>query len=64
VPRHGLAVALVPSLGGAQEGERLALRPLAEGGLKRTLFVGVRRSSTDRPALSAFVEELQLRSAA
>ena len=62
--RRGLAVALVPSLGGAQEGGGLALRPLADGGLKRTLFVAVRRSSMDRPALSVFVEELQLRSAA
>jgi DNA-binding transcriptional LysR family regulator len=56
-------VALVPSVGGAEEGGGLALRPLADGGLTRTLFLAVRRSSSDRPALSAFVEELQLRSA-
>ena len=56
--RHGLAVALVPSLGGAEGRDGLALRPLTQGGPKRTLFVAVRRSSAERPALSALVEEL------
>ena len=57
--RRELAVALVPSLGGAEEGEGLALRPLAGGGLERTLFCAVRRSSSERPALSAFVDQLR-----
>lgn len=57
--RHGLAVALVPSLGGAQEGEGLALRPVAGGGLARTLFCAVRRSSSERAGLSALVDQLR-----
>jgi DNA-binding transcriptional LysR family regulator len=57
--RHGLAVALVPSLGGAGEGAGLALRPVASGGLKRALFLAVRRSSAERPALSAFVDQVR-----
>ena len=57
--RFGLAVALVPALGGAREGDGLALRPVEGGGLKRTLFLAVRRSSTERPALSAFLGQVR-----
>lgn len=57
--RCGLAVALVPALGGAVEGKGLALRSAAGGGLKRTLFLAVRRSSAERPALSAFVDQVR-----
>ena len=62
--RAGLAVTLVPLLGGAQEGRGLALRPLAGGGLRRSLFAAVRRSATGRPALDALLRELALRTAA
>jgi DNA-binding transcriptional LysR family regulator len=57
--RRGLAVALVPSMGGAEEGNGLALRPLAEGGLRRTVFLAVRSSSAERPAVSAFVAQVR-----
>lgn len=57
--RRGLAVALVPAMGGAEEGNGLALRSLAEGGLRRTVFLAVRRSSAERPAVSAFVAQVR-----
>lgn len=62
--RRGLAVSLVPALGGAEEGDGLALRTLTEGGLQRSLFCAVRRSSADRPAVSVFLAELGVRPAA
>lgn len=62
--RSGLAVALVPARGGAREGAGLALRPPAQSDLRRGLFLAVRRASADRPALSALVEELTVRSRA
>lgn len=55
----GLAVALVPSLGLPAEAPGLALRPVAGGGLRRTLFAAVRRASGDRPAVRAFLAELR-----
>ena len=62
--RRGLAVSLVPALGGAEEGDGLALRTLTGGGLQRSLFCAVRRSSADRPAVSVFLAELGVRPAA
>jgi DNA-binding transcriptional LysR family regulator len=62
--RAGLAVTLVPLLGKAEEGRGLALRPLAGGGLRRTLFAAVRRSAIGRPAVDALLEELRLLTAA
>jgi DNA-binding transcriptional LysR family regulator len=59
--RGGLAVTLVPRLGGAQEGSGLALRPLAGGGLRRSLFAAVRRTASGRPAVDALLHELRLR---
>ena len=59
--RSGLAVTLVPVLGGAQEGEGLALRPLQGGGLRRSIFAAVRRSAAARPAVEALLRELRAR---
>jgi DNA-binding transcriptional LysR family regulator len=62
--RGGLAVALVPVLGGAREGDGLALRPLQGGGLRRSIFAAVRRSTAARPAVEALLGELRARTAA
>ncbi len=51
--RSGLAVALVPSLGGPREDGSLALRPAAGAGMERALFAAVRRGTAGRPALGA-----------
>ena len=61
--RSDLAVALVPALGGAAEGGGLALRPLDGGGLRRRVFLAVRRSSASRPALAALADQLRERTA-
>ena len=45
--RSGLAVALVPSLGGPREDGSLALRPAAGAGMERALFAAVRRGTAD-----------------
>jgi DNA-binding transcriptional LysR family regulator len=57
--RSGLAVALVPALGGAEEGRGLALRPVRGAGLRRRVFMAVRRSSASRPALTALADQLR-----
>jgi DNA-binding transcriptional LysR family regulator len=62
--RGGLAVTLVPVLGGAEEGDGLALRPLAGRGLRRSIFAAVRRSAARRPAIEALVDELRTRTVA
>jgi DNA-binding transcriptional LysR family regulator len=59
--RSGLAVALVPTLGGLSEGRGLALRPVAGGGLERKLFAAARRGAVARPALDVLVEALRAR---
>ena len=59
--RSGLAVALVPTLGGLSEGRGLALRPVAGGGLERKLFAAARRGAAARPALDVLVEALRTR---
>jgi DNA-binding transcriptional LysR family regulator len=59
--RSGLAVALVPTLGGLGEQPGLALRPVAGGGLQRRLFAAVRRGAAARPALDVLVEALRAR---
>jgi DNA-binding transcriptional LysR family regulator len=59
--RAGLAVALVPALGRPRGDEALALRPVAGGGLRRTLFAAVRATSSERPALKALVTALRER---
>ena len=59
--RSGLAVALVPTLGGLREGSGLALRPVAGGGLERRLFAAARRGAAARPALDVLVEALRAR---
>jgi DNA-binding transcriptional LysR family regulator len=59
--RAGLAVALVPTLGGLSEGRGLALRPVAGGGLERKLFAAARRGAAARPALDVLVEALRAR---
>ena len=59
--RSGLAVALVPTLGGLSEGPGLALRPVAGRGLERKLFAAVRRGAAARPALDVLVEALRER---
>ena len=56
--RGGLAVTLVPVLGGAKEGAGLALRPLQGGGLRRSIFAAVRRNAAARPAVAALLAEL------
>ena len=56
--RSGLAIALVPTLGGLSEGRGLALRPVAGGGLERKLFAAARRGAAARPALDVLVEAL------
>lgn len=56
--RGGLAVALVPVLGGAREGDGLALRAVQGGGLRRSIFAAVRRSAAARPAVEALLGEL------
>jgi DNA-binding transcriptional LysR family regulator len=61
IARSGLAVALVPSLGGASEGRGLALRPVAGGGLERKLFAAARRGAAARPALDVLVGALRAR---
>ena len=62
--RGGLAVTLVPVLGGAEDGGGLALRPLPGGGLRRSIFGAVRRSTAARPAVEALLGELRARTAA
>ena len=62
--RGGLAVALVPVLGGAKEGDGLALRALQGGGLRRSIFAAVRRSAAVRPAVEALLSELSVGRAA
>jgi DNA-binding transcriptional LysR family regulator len=62
--RAGLAVTLVPTLGGAEEGDGLALRPVVGGGLRRSLFASVRRTAVGRPAVDALLRELRLRTGA
>jgi DNA-binding transcriptional LysR family regulator len=57
--RGGLAVTLVPALGGAKEGHGLALRPLDRDGLRRSIFAAVRRSAAARPAVAALLGELR-----
>jgi DNA-binding transcriptional LysR family regulator len=57
--RSGLAVALVPTLGGLSEQRGLALRPVAGGGLHRNLFAAARRGAAARPALGVLVEALR-----
>ena len=57
--RGGLAVTLVPALGGAKEGNGLALRQLRGGGLRRSIFAAVRRSAGRRPAIEALLAELR-----
>jgi DNA-binding transcriptional LysR family regulator len=59
--RSGLAVALVPSLGGLSEDTGLALRPVAGGGLQRNLFAAARRGAAARPALGVLVDALRAR---
>jgi DNA-binding transcriptional LysR family regulator len=59
--RAGLAVAIVPSLGGPAEDGSLALRPVAGGGLGRRLFAATRRGAAERPALAALVAALRER---
>lgn len=59
--RSGLAVALVPTLGGLSEQGGLALRPVAGGGLHRNLFAAARRGAAARPALGVLVEALRAR---
>jgi DNA-binding transcriptional LysR family regulator len=59
--RAGLAVAIVPSLGGPAEGGSLALRPIAGGGLSRRLFAATRRGTAGRPALAALIAALRER---
>ena len=56
--RAGLAVALVPSLGGPREGRGLALRPLAGRGLRRSIFAVTRRATAESRAVTAFLAEL------
>jgi DNA-binding transcriptional LysR family regulator len=62
--RGGLAVSLVPSLGGAGEEHGLALRRLRDGGLWRSLHATVRRASEGRPAIELLLAELRARAAA
>jgi DNA-binding transcriptional LysR family regulator len=59
--RSGLAVALVPTLGGLREQHGLALRPVAGDGLQRRLFAAVRRGAAARPAVDVLVEALRAR---
>jgi DNA-binding transcriptional LysR family regulator len=59
--RSGLAVALVPSLGGLSEDPGLALRPVAGGGLHRNVFAASRRGAAARPALGVLVAALRAR---
>ena len=59
--RSGLAVALVPTLGGLSEGRGLALRPVAGGGLERKLFAAARRGAAARPTLDVLVAALRAR---
>ena len=59
--RSGLAVALVPTLGGLSDQSGLALRPVAGGGLQRRLFAAARRGAAERPALGVLVETLRAR---
>jgi hypothetical protein len=53
----------VPVLGGAKEGDGLALRPLQGGGLRRSIFAAVRRSVAARPPIEALLGELRVRTA-
>jgi DNA-binding transcriptional LysR family regulator len=57
--RSGLAVAIVPALGGLSEDTGLALRHLAGGGLHRNVFAAARRGAVARPALGVLVEALR-----
>jgi DNA-binding transcriptional LysR family regulator len=57
----GLAVSLVPTLGVLSERRGLALRPVAGGGLERSLFAAARRGAAARPALDLLVEALRSR---
>ena len=59
--RSGLAIAIVPSLGGPAGDGSLALRPVAGGGLSRSLFAVTRRGSAERAALLTLIAALRER---
>jgi DNA-binding transcriptional LysR family regulator len=59
--RSGLAVAIVPALGGPAEDRAVALRPVAGGGLSRTLFAATRRGAAERRALAVLLDALRAR---
>lgn len=59
--RSGLAVAIVPSLGGPTEDGSLALRPVGGGGLSRRLFAATRRGAAERPTLAVLLDALRAR---
>ena len=56
--RRGLAVTLVPGLGGRTH-DGVVLRPVADAPLTRTIFAAMRRGSAERPAHAAVLAELR-----
>jgi DNA-binding transcriptional LysR family regulator len=51
--RAGRAVALLPDILGADHDTSVAVRPIAEGALTRTIYTAVRSSSSRRPSIVA-----------
>lgn len=51
--RIGRAVALLPDILGADQDDKVAVRSIAEGALKRTIYTAVRGSSARRPTVIA-----------
>jgi DNA-binding transcriptional LysR family regulator len=52
-------VALLPDLLGADQDPRVAVRPLTDGAITRTIYTAVRRSSAQRPAIIAVRDTLR-----
>jgi DNA-binding transcriptional LysR family regulator len=55
----GLAVALVPWLGGPARRGDVVVRPLAGGGISRSVFAAVRAGAAERPAVGALLGALR-----
>lgn len=55
----GLAVALVPRLGRPERRAGVVVRPVAGGGISRSVFAAVRAGAAERPAVAAVLSQLR-----
>jgi DNA-binding transcriptional LysR family regulator len=60
----GQGVGTLPGLASAERDDRIAVRPIAEGTLGRTIYAYARRSATGRPAIRALFAALRETAAA